>query len=205
MKKNCSNPVGKHQKLLLKVSNCLWNQYVDGKTNNTKTYLASPTSSNYDTMAIELKAIGDLLNNSDAIVALNALVPEGGVQTYVNIAAIHANGDIAYLYSSLGPDAKNLGTTKTLQVLNTDECVPIAYQVKPSLSTNIDNTWITESIVTARSGCSGVSNTGFISMSIEGDITVFPFNPCFNNSCVPKPKCSDKSDKSNKSNKSCKH
>lgn len=205
MKKNCCAPIGKHQKILLKVLNCLWNKYIEGNINNTKTYLASPSEENYDNMVSELESYGNILNNSDTIKILNELIPDGGFLTYINIAAIYANGDIAYLYSAKGPVEQNLGTTKTIQVLNTDECIDRSYQIKPSLSTKpeFDNVWITEAILTERAGCAGVSNTGFISISIEADIAVFPFNPCFDKSCISKSKCSDKCDKSKKSKKSC--
>jgi hypothetical protein len=212
MPKNCSAKIERSQQLLLKVLNCLWTQYVSNRTSATKAYLASPTPVGYVLMASELKALGDLLNTNDSIKALDALIVLGGTPTYVNLSAVYASGVVAYLYSApLGqntypgpgiPVGNELpiivGSLKVFQILNTDECVPQALQVKPSVSLNPANyinqvtpapVWVTEAIVAERSGCAGVSNTGFVGLSIEADITAFSFNTCPTLNCANS-KCS---------------
>ena len=199
MPKNCSAKIEDSQKLLMKVLKCLWTQYVSNRTSATKAYLASPSKAGYSLMAAELTAIGDLLNTNDAIVALNALVPVDGVPSYVNISSAYANGNIAYLYSDFninpelnanvypGPTEPNIGTTKSLQILNTDDCINQAYQVAPAQShdsTQQSITWVTVATVVERSGCPGVSNTGFVTLSIEADNTAFAFNSCPSINCA---------------------
>ena len=192
----CCAPLEKSQKLLLKILTCLWNQYVSNRTGSTKAFFASPTQILYDLMSSELTAIGTLLNANDAIVALNTLVPVGNAQTYVNIVSAYANANIAYLYSSttnsFTTSTGTIGMSKPIQILNTDDCIPQAYQVCPAISLNVStatgatspsnsaNTWVTVATVAERTGCPGVSNTGFIGLSIEVDLATFAFNSCPN-------------------------
>ena len=202
MPKNCSAKIERSQKLLLKVLNCLWTQYVSNRTSATKAYLASPTSAGYLLMAAELAALGDLLNTNSAINSLNSLVAPGGTPTYVNLSAVYSTGVVAYLYSATTNvyPAVNIsglpipvGSLKVVQILNTDDCVPQAFQVKPTVSFNPANyenqsapapVWVTEAMVAERSGCAGVSNTGFVILAIEADITAFQFNTCPTLNCA---------------------
>ena len=220
MPKNYSAPIEKSQKLLLKVLNCLWNQYVSNRTVFTKAYLASPSFPRFKLMVKELVAIGDLLNSNPAISALQKLVTnEDGTEPYVNLFAAHADGSVAFAYNiiqalpttdsewedlyqqslqSVFNSSNNIGGNKTIVNLNTDECVSQVIQVKPELSLNpnyapdfttipvVLPTWVTSASIVERSGCPGVSNTGFVDLVIEVDIKTFSFNSCENKSlkCV---------------------
>lgn len=98
-------------------------------------------------------------------------------------------GDI--INSNIALDGNVFGL-KNIQNLNTDETILQSMQLKPALSQNPDYKpnygavipvlprWVTEASVAERIGCAGVSNTGFVSMSIEVDLEHFPFNACDN-------------------------
>lgn len=195
MPKNCSAPIQDSQRILLKVLTCLWKQYVLNRTPVTKAFLASPSPAGYDLMVTELTAINALISSNDAINSLNALLPLGATPAYVNLFSAYANSNIAYNNSRVNNYASsvvgtlgNIGMSKPVQILNTDECVNIAYQVKPAVSVNPLNllNWVTEASIVERSGCPGVSNTGFIGVSLEVDIVTFPFNTCTLPTCVSK-------------------
>lgn len=228
MMSTCSAPVKKQQKLLLKVLNCLWNQYVSNRTGYTKAFFASPSVDKYNLMKNELYTIASAINANTALMSLSIV---DGKEAFANITSVFPNGSIAYNYAndvnvnspsiSLNTfDNAQLGTifnnpvnfkpnmsgSKNIQNLNTDECLPQAFQIIPALSQNpvyaptmtnggpityiTQPTWITQASVTERTGCSGVSNTGFISFSIEVDLEYYQFNSCENLSisCNPK-KC----------------
>lgn len=194
MPKNCSAPVGKNQKLLLKVLNCIWNQYVSKRTGATRAFFANPNlddlvvPNKYTIMRDELFAIVGLLNNLEAVRKLD--VPD--VPAYARLLAIGADGTVAvdtakplvdntyvkFLAGSLG----NYGTRKPIQELNVDECKVNTYQLKPAKATptrgQAGNFWITEARVAERTGCAGVANTGFVAFSLEVNIDAFPFNIC---------------------------
>ena len=177
-----------------------------GKGTTAETVTAPPavveTVPSEDVMAAELAALGDLLNTNSAINSLNSLVAPGGTPTYVNLSAVYSTGVVAYLYSATTNvyPAVNIsglpipvGSLKVVQILNTDDCVPQAFQVKPTVSFNPANyenqsapapVWVTEAMVAERSGCAGVSNTGFVILAIEADITAFQFNTCPTLNCA---------------------
>lgn len=206
--------IRKKQKLLIKVFNCLWTQYVSNRTGATKTFFSSPSSENYDSMKKELNALGTLLNNNDAVKSLNI---EDGTKAFVNIFSAFANSVVAYNYANdiysdsvdvtqntyqnalvgeiVMPKVAFKGNVfglKNIQNLNTDETILQTMQLKPALSQNplyepdyevkpqVLPRWVTEASVAERTGCAGVSNTGFVSMTIEVDLDHFPFNSCDN-------------------------
>jgi hypothetical protein len=195
MPKNCSAPVGKNQKLLLKVLNCLWNQYVSKRTVSTREFFANPNlddvviPNKYTSMRDELFAIVGLLNNLEAVKKLNV----SDVPAYARLLAIGADGAVAvdtskpfldntYANYIAGTINSNYATRKPIQELNVDECKVNSYQLKPAKATPTrgqpGNFWITEARVAERTGCAGVANTGFVAFSLEVNIDAFPFNVC---------------------------
>lgn len=212
MPKNCNAEIGKEQKLLLKVLNCLWVQYVSNRTGATKAYFKSPSQQGYDKMSNELSAIVNLLNNNNAVRTLDTT---GGQVANAVILSAYANGAVAYDsafdsefndYAKSGNiDRYNIGTQKPIQMLNLDECLSQSFQVRPY--NNVPNSgdlnddqliiqpnWVTQAVVFERTGCAGVSNTGFVGLALEVDITAFPFNVCDNLSV----NCAKLCDKKNK-------
>jgi len=180
--KNCSAPIGKSQKLLLKVLSCLWKQFVVCRIPNTKIYFANPTSGNYANMKTELDAIEALIAISALLQTLNVPNTDDAVS---QIIAANALGQVAYGYTAAQNTYSNaiantiqpinIGTDKTVQNLNVNECIETAVQVRPIFVSEVINT---QAVITGRTGCPGVSNTGFVMLGINVDITAFPFNTC---------------------------
>jgi hypothetical protein len=206
MQKN-SAPINKRQKLLLKVLTCLFNQYVSKQTGVTRAFFANPNSEDtYNKMFLELKSLAAYLNVNEALNKLSTKAdPDKGINEfipYVRFVATDAMGVVAVdtskdvlvnTYSNYldGVISDNHGTRKPWQILNTNESLQRAYQVKPSKNHDPAKkqcdgsfvpTFVTEGRIIERTGCNGVSNTGFLAMSIEVDINLFPFDTC-SNSC----------------------
>ena len=192
--KNCNAPIETSQKTLLKVLKCLWKQNIVCRTFATKQYFANPNETNYYLMVNELNAIGAVINNSQVFTVLDC----SGNPLTASIVTANAVGEIAYNYSDPSGNTWenvvnnkvatwNLGTTKPVQNLNMDECLKSAYQVKPMLFNGVA---VTQAVVTERTGCTGVANTGFLELSINGDINCFKFNACHcENTCFADKKC----------------
>jgi hypothetical protein len=203
MTKNCSAPISKQQKLLLKVLNCLWVQYVSQRTPNVKIFCANPSQETYQNAVQEVNAISVVLNLSDGVATLNT---PSGLPAYTTIVVTNADGVVAIDSSfPVSPSSyfntydeylerivsgmPNLATRKPIQNLNVDECLQQALQIKPALSLNTNQcptsseipvVWATQASIFERTGCPGVSNTGFIGLSLEVDISAFPFKACPN-------------------------
>ena len=193
--------IKKNQKLLLKILNCLWNQYITNRTTATKIFFANPNplstdvsgNTKYTNMLNELTLFTNLINSNEALKVLSDLDPSG-IPAYARIIACDANGIVAvdtssstntyddYLANTV--NSTNQATNKNIQNLNVNECLSNSVQVKPVKTSYPDssvvptNTFVTEASVSERSGCAGVSNTGFITLSIEANINVFCFNSC---------------------------
>lgn len=171
------------QKKLLKVVGCLWNQYIVNRTPLTDQFFAEPTTDNYSLMVNELNSINTLIGQSPAIASLDD-------NTQVRIIAADAAGDIFY--------SSNLSSTlldgtvyneKNIQRLNTDECLQTVYQVRPTFIVDTSNnnevsSQTTEVMVSKRTGCNGVSNTGFLSLYVNVSIENYPFNSCSTDICL---------------------
>ncbi len=184
--KNCAAPISKGQKLLLKVLTCLWNQFLKCKTHATTAFLKNPNDADARTaMETELDALAQLINTNAAMKKLTVpnFVP------YAYILSSDAQGYIEYDTSGEyeaynGYD--NIANTKQFIKLNIDECLQEAYQVIPFIyigSSQTDgpqagDTYTTQAMVTARAGCQGVSNIGFVTLAIQVDIDAFPFKTC---------------------------
>lgn len=214
MTKNATSRIPKNQVLLLKILKCLWNQYLVNQTPATTLFFASPSQANYNIMLTELDALAAVINNlvnlsSSALVlpGLTATAP------LANIWSSNANGVIAF-YSALEngvpadpvvPDTNdfrnfvdgsltlnqgvmNTGSLRAVQKLNNDDSATEAYQVTPQLSTDADlaaeNTFVTAATVVGRTGCPGVTNTGFVALQLEVDLPTFAFETCGPQSCV---------------------
>lgn len=61
---NCSAPIAKTQKKLLKVLNSLFQQYIVCQTPNSKAFFASPSVTTYPTMVNELNGLIQFINTS---------------------------------------------------------------------------------------------------------------------------------------------
>lgn len=196
--KNCCVHVPCEQKKILKVLTCLYENYIKNQTPATDAYFANPTSAGYTDMNSELNAINTIINlyletnkifvdvsgNNVAQVNLWDAVAQGTVHynsalhddnTFTNAIenVININGVIS-----------NVGVLKTVQKLNLDDCVDKAYQVTPV--TNVDGDIIVNVIqvsLVERIGCSGVSNLGFIGMTLQVPIVDAPFNNCYYAKC----------------------
>lgn len=206
MSKNCCVPVPSEQKKLLKVITCLYENYVLNQTSSTDAYLANPSdvspNSKYAAMQSELNAINTLINNylvtnkvfvdisgnNVAQVDLWASVSQGMV--HFNTALGDGNSYANAIANNLTINGviSNVGVLKTVQKLNLDECVEKAYQVTPVTNattiegeTEYEN--YTQVSLVERVGCPGVSNLGFIGMTLQVPIANAPFNNCYVAKC----------------------
>ena len=193
-KSDCSAPIAKSQKKLIKALHCLFNQYVHCHVPATKIFFADPSSDNYTKMANELNGLLLAMTSSVLLPQLSTISVNANVRLVAYDAAGllaydtagSANTYVNYVTTSAAGNAVsgfNYGVLKGTQVLNTNECVESTYQVKPALSSfgltlNELPLVITEAGMYERTGCQGVSNTGFIRLTIEVDINIYTFNPC---------------------------
>ena len=193
MSKNCSVPVPCEQKRLLKVLTCLYENYVLNQTPSTDAYFANPTSAGYDAMDEELTAINTLINNylntnkvfvdisgnNVAQVDLWSAVAQGMV--HFNTAADNNTFDNAINNAiNVNGVISNVGVLKTVQKLNHDECAEKAYQVTPVTN---ETSNVTQASLVERVGCPGVSNLGFLGMTLQVPIANAPFNNCYIAQC----------------------
>lgn len=194
---NCSAPIAKTQKKLLRILNCLFQQYIVCQTPSTKAFFAAPSTATYANMSSELSGLAQVINATTLLAKLSTTSVYAKARIVAWDAAGHAafdsqpsasNGYSNYLNNTVN-NTKNFNSVKGAQVLNTDECAVNVYQVKPALShfsytdSSSNTLVITEASVVERAGCAGVSNTGFIALGIEVDITAYPFNACQCNDC----------------------
>lgn len=203
--KNCANSIPCEQKKLLKVLTCLYKKYILNQTPATDAYFANPTegdkNAGYEAMRIELTSISNIINlclettkifadtsgNNIAKVDLYTAVAQGMVHfntalpdvdnTFANAIAnvINVNGVIY-----------NVGVLKTVQKLNFDDCTDKAYQITPVTNINPDeDIYInnTQASLVEKIGCSGVSNLGFLGITLQVPIEYAPFNTCYKNKC----------------------
>ncbi len=196
---NCSAPITKNQKKLLKILTCLFNQYVFCHTPATKTFMADPSDTSLiPNMAIELNGIIGSINASQYFKSLFTV----NVPAFARIIVYNADGVLVFdSAQGQGPlSTFNFGVLKGTQILNTDECQNVAYQIKPSTYSNQASSLygqvVTEASAYERIGCAGVSNTGFLRLSIEVDIETYPFNPCQCTQCNICPSTSSSSSSS---------
>lgn len=182
---NCSAPIAKTQKKLLKVLNYLFQQYIVCQTPASKAFFASPSATNYTPMSSELSGLVQVIQATPLLAKLNT----NTVNAYARIVAWDAEGQVAYdtskntnsytNYVGNNISGSNYNTRKGSMILNVDECAVNIYQVKPAQShAPAAYGTITEASVYERMGCPGVSNIGFLRLSIEVDITAYPFNNC---------------------------
>ena len=175
------------QKKLLKIVSCLWKQYIVNRTSQTDAYFANPDDINYRLMVSELSSCQNLLRISPAI---NSLDASGN---HINVAIITADAEAYIAYNSddisgntfLNASEQNLGTEaneKNIMKLNVDECLETVYQVRPAFDKN--GVACTEVIISERTGCNGVSNTGFISLLVQVSLENYPFNYCSTGLCL---------------------
>jgi len=206
-----SAEISKAQKRLLKIVNCVFQQYVVCKTPATQIFFANPQDTlepntlslpYYTNMKSELTAIQATIQSLPVIMSLSTNL----VLVQTRIVAWNAAGVVAFDSSKIAADntyakfvadtvnTDNFNVLKGSQVLNTNEAAMLAYQIKPSLScvplhgthgvNSIDTLWTTEASVYERIGTNGPSNTGFLRLSVEVDITAYPFNPNTCGNCI---------------------
>ena len=198
----CSVNLSCNSKLLLKVLTCLWNQYIKGHTQYTQIYQAAPSEEAYLLMETELNARFSTIQSSHILEKLNICTTQN--PTYVELIVGSAYGNVVYYNSGDAPvvfDVSgntfenastasivpfNIGTHKPVQKLNIDECLENSYQINPEYLYNADSQnyySATAATIVGRTGCSGVANTGFISLSIFVDNLCFPVSSCVKESC----------------------
>lgn len=189
--KNCCAPVPCEQKKLLKLITCLYENYVLNQTPSTDAYFLNPTSNGYDSMIEELNAISTLVNNylntekifvnsdneniaSFGLWSANALslVAYDSYDVSGNTFINAVNGDI-----NMDGNINHVGILKPVQKLNLDDCITKAYQVVPLTLDNGTNVKTQASLV-ERVGCCGVSNLGFLGLTLSLPIANAPFNSC---------------------------
>jgi hypothetical protein len=195
--KNCCVPTPTEQKKLLKVLTCLYENYILNQTPATDSYFANPTSENYINMVSELNAIKTIINIyistnklfcvSYVNVELWSAVAQGMVQYNSAIGNDNTFNDAIANNIKVNQVISNVGVLKTVQKLNNDDCVDKAYQVTPVTNTTSCNepflyTNFTQASLVERVGCSGISNLGFLGMTLQVEIEAAPFNNCY----VPK-------------------
>lgn len=201
--------ITKAQKRLLKIVNCVFQQYVVCKTPASQAFFIAPSSSLYDNMYNELTAIKATINNlaviqaiqdldlvrivaytADGSLAYDSNSPAnstwaifntyGAINVSVRFTATSSNGQVTTATGIFKQNA-NYAVRKPTQVLNTNESAMLAFQIKPSATSN--STWDNEVSVTERLGCNGPVNTGFLRLSIEVSQTTYPIivNNCAGN------------------------
>lgn len=193
MPKNCCVPVPTQQKRLLKVLTCLYENYVLNQTPSTDAYLANPTFEGYSAMTVELNAINTLINN---YLETNKVFVDisGNNIAHVDIWSAVAQGMVTYNSAvdnntfenavenliTVNDVITNVGVLKTVQKLNFDECTEKAYQVTPVIN---DEENFTQASLVERVGCPGVSNLGFLGITLQVPIANAPFNNCYVAQC----------------------
>ena len=199
MSKNCGVSVSKEQKIVLKVLNCLWTQFVSQRTGGLSAFMAKPSEDLYNVARDELNAIATILNNNPGVKALNT----PGKAAYVLLIASFPDSTVAIstnhnldTYNTYCPDfmiratcpvADKEGVRKSIENLNNNECISQAYQIRPNTNSNLTELvseagpkWVAQASITERTGCPGIANTGFITLALEVDIEEYKFNSCEN-------------------------
>lgn len=203
--KNCCVPVPTEQKKLLKVITCLYENYILNNTPSTDAYFANPTSVGYTAMYTELNALNDLINNylqtnkyfvdasgnNVAVVNLWSAAAEGMVQ-YSAEAQTNTNSFVNAIANTITVNGviNNVGVLKPVQKLNMDECAEKTYQVTPVVNVASEGnppvdtyTNVTQASLVERVGCAGVSNLGFLAVTLQVPIAHAPFNTCYLAKC----------------------
>jgi hypothetical protein len=196
----CSVPVPTEQKDLLKVLTCLYEQYVHNQTPATDDYFTNPTQAKYAAMKAELDAITVLINvyldsNKTFVDSSGNNVARVDLWDAVAQGMVHYNSALADAVNNF-PNAiannlnvndviSNVGVLKTVQKLNLDECADKAYQVTPVTNGNSREGYTnnTQASLVERVGCPGVSNLGFLGMTLQVPIANAPFNNCYVAKC----------------------
>ena len=194
---NCSIPVPAEQKTLLKVLTCLYEQYVQNQTPATDAYFANPTAARYTEMKKELDAITTLINvyldtNKIFVNAAGMNIARVDLWDAVAQGMVHynsaTNADNSFTNAiandiNVNNVISNVGVLKTVQKLNIDECVDKAYQVTPVTNAAEGNVNYTQASLVERVGCPGVSNLGFLGMTLQVPIADAEFNNCYVANC----------------------
>ena len=198
--KNCCAPVPTEQKKLLKVLTCLYENYVLNQTPSTDAYFANPTEDGYDAMTQELDCINTLINNY--INTNKIFVDISGVNyAQVNLWTAVSQGMVAYNSESgdsntfadavansitINGVISNVGVLKTVQKINLDECAEKAHQITPVTNTVVNPGPLpptyenyTQASLVERIGCPGVSNLGFLGLTLQVPVDEAPFNNCY--------------------------
>lgn len=194
--KNCSIPVPTKQKKLLKVLTCLYENNVLNQTPSTDTYFTNPTTQTYAAMEVELGAINTLINNYLTTNKIFVDVSGNPLTVEANLWSATAQGVVAYNSAldasgntfenavanliNINDVISNVGVLKTVQKLNLDDCVNKAYQVTPVTG---ENNNVSEASLVERIGCPGVSNLGFLAITLQIPIANAPFNNCYIAEC----------------------
>jgi hypothetical protein len=201
--KNCCVPVPTEQKKLLKVLTCLYENYIQNQTPATDAYFANPTAAGYTAMNNELNAINTIINlyldtNKIFVDGSGNNVAQVNLWDAVAQGMVHYNSALTNAGSNTFANAiantitvnnviSNVGVLKTVQKLNLDNCADKAYQVAPVTNGDgsIASPYVnyTQASLVERVGCPGVSNLGFLGMTLQVPIADAPFNNCYVANC----------------------
>jgi hypothetical protein len=197
MTKNSSSSISKQQKILLKVLNCLWVQYVSNRTNGVKVFMANPSEETYEIAKDELNAIAFLIHSNPGLKSLDIPLKKKTIGKLIaslpdSTVAIDTsknppfNTFLEFENRAFESTADKEGVRKTIEILNNNENINQAYQFRPQITkfldanNNLTNIWVTQVAISERTGCAGIANTGFVTFAIEVDIEAYPFNICLN-------------------------
>lgn len=198
----CSVDLSCNSRLLLKVLTCLWDKFIRDQTQYTQIYQAQPTNEGYLEMAEELGFRFGAVTSSFAVNKLSICIPQ--TSTYFELIVSDAYGNTVYYQTdapvvfehnentfanaasdNITPELNN-GDFKPVQKLNVDECVEIVYQIAPVyLEGESEGSYVsaTKATITARTGCAGIANTGFITLSVIVDNNCYQVPSCVRESC----------------------
>jgi hypothetical protein len=194
----CSTEISHNLKTLLKILTCLWNQYVVNNIPYTQTYQANPNEFNYNNMIVELDSIYSLISNNQILNNLKNHCEED-VEKFVftSLVVSNANGDVQYMNSNdcsgnqnswvnavTNNIASKISGDKYIVRLNNDECLKTSYQISPFvLNCDGNFTPATKAIISSRSGCAGIANTGFVSLALYVNPECYPVPSCIKSFC----------------------
>lgn len=197
--KKFSDPVSSKQKTLLKVLTCLYENYILNQTPATDVYFLNPTSDNYEKMKSELDAIRTILNlylgSNEVFKDASGNVVQANVELWSAVAQgmVHYNSatntenntfeNAVANNVTVNDVISNVGVLKTVQKLNIDDCISKAYQITPIIGKEGN---YTQASLVERVGCAGVSNLGFLGMTLQVPIDEAPFNNCYVANCDTK-------------------
>jgi hypothetical protein len=177
----CNTLTNSQQALLSFLIN-QYNSHVNGHFQDISTFLANSNTGNYNSVINNVNALIASLDslssfNTSNFTAIYRIVIANAEGAIVYDSTSSSNSLANYNSATISTSTTaNYGLRKPIQILNTNELVLTASQIKPARSHGSQpTTWITEARIATRTGTPGIANTGFLLLSIEVDILSVPF------------------------------